>query len=273
MRLPQETRSPTGGPNLPPHDERAAEGRLLIVPAAGLGTRLRSSTPKLLVEVNGRPMIDWLAELYGPHVARIVLVVHPSFLDAVTRHVSGLGIPVELAVQQAPTGMLDAILLARPQVASSAARHVWITWCDQVAVRGETVARLAERSAGADHPAVVLPTVRRASPYVHFDRDPEGRIVRVRHRREGDAMPEVGETDMGLFALTREAYLDRLPEYASEVGVGPATGERNFLPFIPWIAARARVETISATEEVEATGINTPDELQLVEAHLKAHPR
>src|SRR6185436_14235559 len=52
--------------------------RLLIIPAAGLGSRLGASKPKPLVEVNGRAMLDHLGDRYAPFVARIVVIAHPA---------------------------------------------------------------------------------------------------------------------------------------------------------------------------------------------------
>jgi len=215
-------------------------------------------------------MLHRLLDLYRPHVRRVVVVVHPSFADQMAEAIRGVEPPVELVEQPVPTGMLDAILLARDAVRASAAEHVWITWCDQVAVRPETVNRLAAIGLANPGAPLVMPTVRRRHPYIHLQRDAAQRIVRVLHRREGDAMPEDGESDMGLFSLSREAFLDRLGEFAKAPEAGSATGERNFLPFIPWIAARDTVLTFPSVDEMEAVGVNTPDELRLIEAHLSA---
>jgi hypothetical protein len=180
---------------------------------------------------------------------------------------------VDVLVQDAPTGMLDAILIARDRVAASDATHVWVTWCDQVAVHPETVRRLAALSSDRPSAAMILPTVARHAPYVHLERDAGGRIVRILHRREGDAMPDDGESEMGLFSLARSTYLDRLTEFAAAPEMGSRTGERNFLPFIPWIAARGEVVTFPCVDEMEAVGVNTPEELQAVERYLSARER
>jgi bifunctional N-acetylglucosamine-1-phosphate-uridyltransferase/glucosamine-1-phosphate-acetyltransferase GlmU-like protein len=248
-------------------DLRAAGGTL-IVPAAGLGSRLKTATPKLLVPVDGRPMLDRLLHLYRDAVARAIVIVQPAFADMVRSHVSAIAATVDVEVQQAPTGMLDAILLARRLVAQSDAGRVWITWCDQVAIHPQTVHRL--RTLSDEHAAVslIFPTVRRACPYTHLERDASGRIVGVRHRREGDAMPDIGESEVGLFSLSREAYLERLPAFAGQAEIGGATGERNFLPFIPWIAARGEVMTYPCVDEEESIGVNTLDELRVVESYL-----
>jgi len=180
---------------------------------------------------------------------------------------AGAGLHYE--TQRTPTGMLDAILLARRQMATCDAAHVWITWCDQVAVHPQTVERLATLSEANQEAPLVLPTVRRVDPYVHLERDLTGRIIRVLSRREGDSLPALGESEMGLFSLSRAAYLEALPAFAHAAGTGGATGERNFLPFIPWIAARGDVLTFSAVDEEEAVGINTPEDLHHVEQYLE----
>lgn len=244
--------------------------RLLIIPAAGLGSRLGGAVPKVLVKVAGVPMLDRILMLYAHAVDRVVVVLNPAFASDVGRHVAARADRdrVTTAIQQAPTGMLDAILLASPVVERAAPSSIWITWCDQIAVHPHTVERLTALTATHPEDAIVMPTVTRAAPYIHLQRDAAGRIVRVLHRREGDAMPDVGESDMGLFALSAQAYRDLLPAYAREVQTGHATGERNFLPFIPWAAARSIVTTFACEHPMEAVGVNTPDELRAVEAYL-----
>lgn len=214
-------------------------------------------------------MLLRLIDLYRPYVSRVVVVVHPSFARQVRDASRRSRPPVELAIQAAPTGMLDAVLLARGAVAASTAGHVWITWCDQLAVRPGTIERLEAAVDANLRAPLVMPTVRRPNPYVHLERDGAGRIVRVLHQREGDSTPAEGESDMGLFSLSREAFLDRLPEFAAAPEAGAETGERNFLPFVPWIAARETVVTFPVLDEMEAVGVNTPDELRLIERHLR----
>ena len=244
-----------------------ATARALIVPAAGRGSRLGEPGPKVLARVGGRPMIDWLLDLYDTYVAHVVVVVHPEARAAVAHHLSRRARAIDLAEQREPTGMLDAILSPYALVEQWQPASIWITWCDQVAVHPRTVARLAERS-GAGTAPLVVPTASRHAPYIHLERDPSGRIVRVRHRREGDVLPDPGESDMGLFALSGEAYRHWLPAFAAEGDRGARTSERNFLPFIPWLATRASVDTFPAVDEMESVGVNTPEERAQVERYL-----
>jgi bifunctional UDP-N-acetylglucosamine pyrophosphorylase/glucosamine-1-phosphate N-acetyltransferase len=246
--------------------------RLLVIPAAGAGSRLGGAIPKVLVPVAGTPMLDRILDLYREVVDRTVVIVNPASERDVRRHVGSHrdAARIECVVQTSPTGMLDAILLAMPAAARYEPSSVWVTWCDQVTVHPKTVERLSALTSPRNHAAIVMPTVTRERPYIHLERDRAGRIARVLHRREGDAMPAVGESDMGLFAMSPQAFRRDLPAFAATVETGHATGERNFLPFIPWIAQRDAVTTFASEDPMEAVGVNTPEELALVERYLSS---
>jgi bifunctional UDP-N-acetylglucosamine pyrophosphorylase/glucosamine-1-phosphate N-acetyltransferase len=241
--------------------------RALIIPAAGRGSRLLTEVPKVLVPVAGRPMLDHLLTRHAQYVSATVVVVSPAAEADVRAHCRDRREPVVLAVQPRPTGMLDAILAAVPAVEAIDAGRVWITWCDQLAIRPETLARLAALERTHPDAAVVFPTAQRDEPYIHFTRDPSGRISAVRQRREGEAMPAVGESDAGLFSLS-PAAVRALQRFGETATVGGGTAERNFLPFIPWIARTEPVITFPCTDPFESVGINTPEELRRVERYL-----
>lgn len=211
-------------------------------------------------------MVVRLLQLYAPFADEVVVVASAEARDAIADAVAGAA---SIAVQRQPTGMLDAILAAAADVGLSSGT-VWITWCDQILVRPSTIAALAAAMDAHPDAAIVMPTVHRRAPYIHLERERDGRIVRVLQRREGDAMPVEGESDMGLFGMSREAYRVLLPRFASETSPSAVTGERNFLPFIPWVAERRLVMTFPCADAMEALGVNTPEELAIAETHLRA---
>ena len=214
-------------------------------------------------------MIDHVLALYAGIATRAAIVVQPSALASVRQHLETAPMPVELFIQPAPTGMLDAIQLARPAVERVRPRRVWITWCDQIALHPATIAALERADDAVPEPPIALPTCRRSDPYVHFDRDGD-RITRVRHRREGDPMPDIGETDAGLFDLSlacvppRPAVVRRVP---GDRGKDRRAQFRplRILDVGPWPRRHGRM-----FEPEEAVGVNTPDELERIEAHLRA---
>ena len=147
--------------------------RALVVPAAGTGSRLGSSLPKVLHPVAGRPMLAHLAALHGPWVDRWHVVVRPSDRDAVAAACAGLGLAVTLHVQPAPIGMLDAVLRPLDAVRRRRART---PSGSPGAIRSASGPRRSRGSHGRcrRRRAVTLPTV------------PQGRAVHPpRSRRRG----------------------------------------------------------------------------------------
>ena len=241
-----------------------------MIPAAGRGSRLSSTGPKALHEVAGRPMLDWLIDLYKPHAEAVVLVLQPESVELVARHTKGWLLPTRIALQEQPTGMVDALLAARPAAAQLRPERVWVTWCDQIAVRRETVRALSAADEEREEDALILPTVQRVDPYVHLETAREGGVSRVRHRREGDRMPGIGRSDVGLFSMSAATFDEDLPRYAEGAEPGALTGELNFLPFLTWLSQRgAGVATIPASDPEEAVGVNDAADQARVEAFLK----
>lgn len=244
----------------------SAMKRSLVIPAAGFGTRLGSALPKALTPVAGQPMIGHVLDACAAFVDCVVVVVNPAARRPMIDYLKTRSQPFAIAEQAAPTGMLDAILAAHDRLAHVKAR-VWIAWCDQVLLSHETLQRVATAELAEPPPAAVFPTTQQPSPYIHFDRDSTGQLSGVRQRREGDEMPPVGESDAGMFSLSWPAY-EALATFKEQATSGRATGEVNFLPFLPWLAVAGPVCTVPLGDVVEARGINTPEDLAFAEAHL-----
>ena len=213
-------------------------------------------------------MIDRVLDRHAAFVGSIVIVVSPAHTSKVEQHLSDRYIDITLVEQSAPTGMLDAILLGASAVRRAKPERVWITWCDQVGISATTVDTLAELETASPSADVIMPVAQQHLPYIHFDRSADGRLTGVRQRREGDEMPPAGTSDAGLFSLSDDAFERWLPDYAGTVASGIGTGERNFLPFVPWMATRGQVTTFEIDAH-EAQGINTPEDLAAVEQRLR----
>ena len=243
--------------------------RLLIIPAAGRGSRLGAGRPKPLVHVNGRTMLDHLADLYRPHVDHVVVVAHPAFAAEIEAWARVQG-NASVTTQDEPTGMLDAILLASPAVRARRPDSVWITWADQIGVLPATVRRLADVCSQQPMPALALPTVLRPDPYTHFERDSGGRLSRFLQRREGDTMPAEGESDMGLFALARDTFEADLVEYP-EYG-RPGCGDRRtqLRPVRAVAGAAEDRRHVSVHGSDGSRRHQHPEELRAIEGWLRA---
>jgi len=240
-----------------------------IVPAAGGGTRLGHSGPKLLYPIGGEPILHHLERQLSQVVEGIVLVVSPEGLAPIREAAARLATPTELAVQPQAVGMADAVLAARAAPSVAEADLLLIVWGDQVVLRAETLRRLVALLEDMDAD-LALPTRTLPNPYIHFERDRSGRLQHVRQAREDDDMPVIGESDCGVFLVRREEFFERLQGYvAAPVTRGRVTGEVNFLPFlVSEQAAFRRICTMRGIDPRETLGVNTPEEAALAQRYL-----
>src|SRR5437899_11893684 len=85
-------------------------GLAAVVLAAGLGTRMRSATPKHLQPWLGRRLVDWV-------IAAAVDAGSEQIVVVASRESAGLFDGVDVVVQEQPIGTGDALLAARAQLA------------------------------------------------------------------------------------------------------------------------------------------------------------
>jgi bifunctional UDP-N-acetylglucosamine pyrophosphorylase/glucosamine-1-phosphate N-acetyltransferase len=237
-----------------------------IIPAAGKGSRLGFDRPKILFPVAGRMIVEWLLDFLLPNCAEIVFVLSPQGRPEVEQELERL-IPgrYRIAIQEVPTGMGDAVGLGLEGVYT---QHVAIVWGDQVALRRSSVDACLRAHAGPLQPDLTCPTVMRQDPYIHIERDPDGRIINLLQKREGDRMPSEGESDTGFFCFRTARLKELLAQLRETSGHGNATGEFNFLPIIPLTAREGVVATPKVMTLEETVGINSREDAALLEPLL-----
>jgi len=183
-----------------------------VVMAAGQGTRMKSSTPKVLHDLCGWPLVRWPVEAAKAAGAeRVVVVGGPD------RALEGqLPEGVELAVQEQALGTGDAVRSAREHFGEG--DTVVVLSGDVPLVTAEAIRALADAHARGGTPStmatMVLPE---PGAYGRVVRDAAGHVQRVvEAKTEGDATPEeleIREVNTGIYAFDGgrlSSALDRL---------------------------------------------------------------
>jgi hypothetical protein len=163
--------------------------------------------------------------------------------------------------------MGDAVLCAEDAVSRNChGCDYLIIWGDQVTARRDTILRtLLFHQLWQDQPALTFPTCRMEKPYIHFERGGDGRISSLKQQREGDVMPERGESDCGIFVVRGDVLFDTLREHKAEASEGSSTGEFNFLPFIVWLREKEyNVVGLPIASVLETRGINTLTDAEFI---------
>jgi bifunctional UDP-N-acetylglucosamine pyrophosphorylase / glucosamine-1-phosphate N-acetyltransferase len=236
---------------------------LSIVLAAGEGTRMRSSRPKVLHAIGGRPLIAYALAAVSEVGAATAVVVGPS-QDAVTAAVRSIEPKAEIFVQQKRQGTAHAVLAARAALARGA-DDILIVFADTPLVRASTLAAMrAELAKGA---AVVVLGFRPADPtgYGRLVTD-NGQLLAVREEKDAsEDERQIRLCNGGLMALRGDVALAVLD------AIDDRNAKREFYLTDAVAIARAKGLTVAAieTEEDDVRGVNTQGQLAEAEAVLQ----
>ncbi|MBY0511412.1 MAG: bifunctional UDP-N-acetylglucosamine diphosphorylase/glucosamine-1-phosphate N-acetyltransferase GlmU [Rhodospirillaceae bacterium] len=121
-----------------------------VVLAAGMGTRMRSTLPKVMHAIGGRPMVGHvMATLAAENIAPVVVVVGPD-MDMVAKAVE----PHQCVIQKDRLGTGHAVLQARNALAAFSG-DVLIAYGDTPFVSAETMRALRAARRVGNEPAIV----------------------------------------------------------------------------------------------------------------------
>ena len=241
---------------------------LTIVLAAGEGTRMRSSRPKVLHAIGGRTLIGHALAAATTAGGRVAVVVGPGH-EAVAQVAKAAAPNTEIFIQAERRGTAHAVLAARPALARGA-DDVLVAFADTPLVSGATFARL--RAALADGAGIAVLGFRPADPtgYGRLIADADGRLLAIREEKDASAEERaVTLCNAGVMALSGAAALPVLDRIRDD------NAKHEF--YLTDAVAIARAMGLSAqvleTTEDEVRGVNTQAQLAEAEAVLQRRLR
>jgi bifunctional UDP-N-acetylglucosamine pyrophosphorylase / glucosamine-1-phosphate N-acetyltransferase len=245
---------------------------LTIVLAAGEGTRMRASRPKVLHAIGGRSLIVHVLAAAGTAGGAHAVVVGPAQgadQQAVVAAVKAAMPGAELFVQGERRGTAHAVLAAKAALARGA-DDVLVVFADTPLVTPKTLVRL--RGAVAQGAAVAVLGFRPADPtgYGRLIVGPEGVLLAIREEKDATAQEcAIGLCNAGLMALRGDTALAILAR------IGDDNAKREFyLTDAVAIARGLGLATVALeTEEDEVRGVNTQAQLAEAEAVLQRRLR
>jgi bifunctional UDP-N-acetylglucosamine pyrophosphorylase/glucosamine-1-phosphate N-acetyltransferase len=234
----------------------------VLIMAAGRGTRMHSSLPKVLHPLSGRPMVQWvIAAAREAGADRVICVTRPG--DGVAE---GLPDDVQIVEQLEGEGTGAAVLAARDALYPDA--PVAILSGDHPLISRDTIADLLA-SHVRERAAVTMLTTTELDPsgYGRIVRTPDGSIDRIVETKSTEGLPDevlaIREINIGAYAFDGGELMSALEEVELE------RGERYLTGTIPVLRSRSRHVAAHATGDVlSAMGVNT--RLDLMEAERLA---
>jgi len=222
-----------------------------------------SGTPKVLLPVLGRPMVDYVMDALGRVGIRRVVVVVGEGRTQVEAQAGRPG--VEFAFQPEQRGTADAVLSCRGLIAAD---EECVVLCgDAPLVTSTTLGRLiaAFHDSGAD---VVVLTAEIAHPrgYGRIVRKSDGMLASIVEERDAsDEVRQIREVNAGVYVFRWGRFLP----FVEGVAPSPVTGEYYLTEALrALVTSGGRAQPVRTADPNEILGANTPEQLAEVEAEL-----
>jgi bifunctional UDP-N-acetylglucosamine pyrophosphorylase/glucosamine-1-phosphate N-acetyltransferase len=233
----------------------------VIILAAGLGTRMKSSTIKILHRAAGRPIIDYVLDLASELCAQPPVMVIGHQREAVQ---NAVGDRARFALQEEQLGTGHAVLQAAPHVS---AKRILILSGDVPLTRVETLRRLLDEHARAGN-ALTLLTMKLPDPAMY------GRIVRdgdevlriVEANDASDSEKQINEVNAGIYVFDGEHLFDNLRNLSNQ----NAQGEYYLTDLLHTLRDHGQhVGALIVDDPVEALGVNSRADLAQVDSEIQ----
>jgi bifunctional UDP-N-acetylglucosamine pyrophosphorylase / glucosamine-1-phosphate N-acetyltransferase len=239
----------------------------VVILAAGLGTRMKSSTIKILHRAAGRPIIDYVLDLAAElsDAPPVMIIGHQR--DAVKEQV---GDRARFAIQEEQLGTGHAVLQAAQAFETNGLRgkRVLILSGDVPLTRLETLQELIDEHERAKN-ALTLLTMKPAEPglYGRIIRDNGGAVLKIVEAKDASAEEKkIDEVNAGIYVFDAEHLFDNLRNLSNS----NAQGEYYLTDLLGVLRKSGkRVGAVIAADPVEAVGVNSRADLALVEAEIQ----
>ena len=250
----------------------------VVVLAAGEGTRMKSSTPKVLHEIAGRSLLGHaLAAARGVNPRHLVVVVRHE-RDAVAAHVHELDVDAVVADQDDVPGTGRAVQCGLAALPQDLTGTVLVTYGDVPLLQAQTLAGLvAAHEDGCHAVTVVTAEVHDPTGYGRVLREPDGAVRGIVEQKDAsETEREIREINSGIYAFDAEVLVRAL----QKVGRENAQGEMYLTDVLAIVrTGGGRVAAHAITDEWQTEGVNDRVQLarmgaelnrRLLETHMRA---
>lgn len=241
----------------------ASTPAVVVILAAGEGTRMRSSLPKVLHPVAGRALVEHVVTAAAHTSPERIVVVVGHARELVTAHLAEACPWVTTVVQEEQRGTGHAVRVTLEAIGRVGAGPIVVLTGDTPLLSGPTLDALLAHHAETGAAATVLTAILDdPTGYGRIVRDPQGHVdAIVEHRDADDATRAIDEINSGMYAFDITALANAL----ARVTASNAQGEEYLTDVISILRGDgARVEAVVAADPTEIMGVN--DRVQLAEA-------
>ncbi len=238
----------------------------VIILAAGMGTRMKSSVAKVMHKILGKPMIIYVVETAKKVVKNNIILVVGNQADDVRKVVSANG-ELIYAEQKKQLGTGHAVLCALPYLPDYI-EDVVVLCGDVPLLSADTIIRLMEKHVKSKHDITIL-AVKLDNPAgygrVLFDENLNVSSI-VEDADATDEQKKIKAINTGIYCIKKDLLLNFLCEIKSN-----NAQEELYLTDIVEIGYREKknIGVLVSRDCEEVIGVNTPVDLLKVEKIMR----
>jgi UDP-N-acetylmuramoyl-L-alanyl-D-glutamate--2,6-diaminopimelate ligase len=237
----------------------------VIVLAGGLGKRMKSDIPKVLLQIAGRPMIALsLENLRKAQLGEIVIVVGYKKEEVMER----VGGRVKFAVQKSMLGTADAAAKGLKMISKGIKTVVVLNGDDSAFYLPETIRDVIAKH---EREGAILTFVslmkENPSGLGRVIRDEKGNLVGIIEEKEAtDIQRRIKEVNDGLYVFDKDWLANNLPK----VTKSPVSGEYYLVDLVAIaLSGEDKVVCYQLKDNNEWFGINTREELAAADKKMR----
>lgn len=246
-----------------------SRARAAIILAAGQGTRMKSDLPKVLHQVGGRAMLDWVVAAAQGVGAQRVVVVTGAHAPQVREHAAKRLGESSLAVQDPPLGTGHAVRAAE-QALSGFDGDVVVLYADAPLITAHSLMALFE--ARTRNEGIAVLGFRAANPtgYGRLVTGEDGRITRIVEEKDATELERrIDLCNSGVICADAKILFRLLSMVKNE-----NAKKEYYLTDIVGLGRSAGIfASLVLGEESEVLGVNSRVELAEAEAAFQARAR
>ena len=249
-----------------PASSTGPQASAVVILAAGQGTRMKSTLPKVLHEVAGRALVEHVLEAAAPlHSAHTVLVLGHG-RDHVEERIAMSFPDTTFVVQEQQLGTGHAVKVALDALPQLTQGSVLVLAGDTPLLESENLVALFEEHAQGAACTLMTAVVADPTGYGRIIRDGSHDVDRiVEHRDATDAERSVAEINAGVYVFE----IDLLREALSGLGTSNAQGEQYLTDVIKAFRDQGKSVRAVIAPEVNTLGVNNRRDLAHVGGILR----
>lgn len=236
-----------------------------VVLAAGSGTRMKSKTPKVVHDLAGKPMIQWVLDaLAGLDPQETAVVVQPAADEVAAALPDG----VQVAVQEEQLGTGHATRMGLKALSIAPGDHVVVLPADTPLLTTQTLEALLALHQRTGSSATCL-TARISDPagYGRVVRDGWDKVIQIVEHKDASAKErEIDEVNGGVYAFDGALLIDAL----ASIGKDNVQGEYYLPDVVSILVGEGHAIGAYRTTEAELAGVNSQDQLAAAAAAVRA---